>query len=377
MRSAQALICLLLSGAASVAGQDCSTVAFDIPATSQNAVFTSPPNPNNETDVIQFMLAAFRGTPPPTSGTTAVSGTFTIMGTYCVPSNQTASKNVLQVLVHGITYGKDYWAGLGFADEFNWHLAANARGYATLAIDRLGHGENPQRPDPLAVVQPQMHVEVLHQLIAAVRTQSPLSPPSVLGRAYDKVVWVGHSYGSFLGSTIARQFPADADAMVLMGFSTTENFTDVLTAAWTAAAHHAPADGNLPTGYLTLASEAGRAAVFYAGEFDPALPPLDFAREDTITDGEGAAIPVLLEPAPGFTKPVFVATGAQDVFFCNFGSVAECETKLAKSRPDFFPDVSEANFGIFAPDKTGHDIHLHFSAPRTYAAVHDFLDAKL
>jgi pimeloyl-ACP methyl ester carboxylesterase len=383
MRSTQALVPLLLPIAARVVlGLDCSKVAFQIPATAQNAVFTSPPDPTNQTDVIEFMLAAFRGTPPPTSGTVAVSGTFTIMGTYCVPSNKSPNnKNALEVLVHGITYGKDYWAGLNATstipedDLFNWHLAANARGYATLAVDRLGHGENPQRPDPLTVVQPQMQVEILRQIVTAVR--SAQAPLNVLGRGYDKVVFVGHSYGSFLGSTLARQFPSDVDALVLTGFSTTRNFTDVLTVAWTAAAHHAPADGSLPLGYLTLEKEADRTSVFYAGEFDPALPPLDFVLEDTITDGEGAAIPVLLEPAPEFTRPLFIATGAQDVFFCNFGSVEECSTKLAQSRPDFFPAVPEADFGVFAPDKTGHDIHFHFSAPETYAAVHDFLDAKL
>ncbi|KAK0726297.1 Alpha/Beta hydrolase protein [Apiosordaria backusii] len=371
------ILSLMLSSAVAVYSQNCSKVAFTLPVSSENAIFTSPPNPTNETDIIRFMLEAFRGTPPPTKGSTTVSGNFTIIGTYCVPSQQTTDKNALQVLVHGITYGKDYWAGLGFGDEFNWHLAANARGYATLAIDRLGHGENPQRPDPLTVVQPQMHVEILHQIMAAVRNKSPPSPLNVLGRGYDKVIWVGHSYGSFLGSTIARQFPADADVIVLTGFSTTENFTDVLTVSWTAAAHHAPATGNLPFGYLTLANEADRTSVFYAGDFDPALPPLDFWLEDTITDGEAAVIPILLEPAPEYTKPVFVATGAQDVFFCNDPTVAECEAKLAKSRVDFFPNVAEDDFGFFAPDRTGHDIHLHFSAPLTYAAVHDFLDAKL
>ncbi len=377
MHRPQLALALALSSAAVVTAQNCSTVAFEIPATAQNAVFTSPPDPTNETAVIQFMIAAFAGNPPETNGTATISDTFTIMGTYCTPSNQTASKDVLEILVHGVTYGKNYWAGLGFADEFNWHLAANARGYSTLALDRLGHGENPQRPDPLTVVQPQLQVEILHQILAAVRTQSPPSSLNVLGCGYGTVVYVGHSYGSFLGSTIVCQFPDDADALVLTGFSTTENFSDVVTAQWTSARQHAPALGNLPLGYITLASEADRTAVFYAGDFDPALPPLDFRVEDTLTDGEAAVIPILLEPAPSFTGPLFIATGAQDVFFCNNPTVAECEANLAKSRLDFFPGVQETDFGFFAPDNTGHDIHLHFSAPATYKAVHDFLDAKL
>ncbi|KAK3367310.1 Alpha/Beta hydrolase protein [Lasiosphaeria ovina] len=319
------------------------------------------------------MLAAFRGTPPPSSGTTAVSGTFTIVGTYCVPDDN--YKDTLQVLVHGITYGRDYWAGLGFSGDLNWNVAANAAGYATLAIDRLGHGDNPQRPDPLTVVQPEMNLQILNALLTAVRSSS--SPTNALGHGYSKVVYVGHSYGSFLGSAIAGRFPAAADAMVLTGFATTRNFSDVLTADWTAAANHAPADGGLPFGYITLGDEAGRTAVFYGGAFDADLPPLDFNIEDTITDGEAAALTILLDPAPEFTSPLFIATGVLDVFFCNEGGVQGCEANLAQSRPDFFPNVPEAKFGFFAPDNTGHDISLHDSAPQTFAAVFDFLDAQL
>ena len=82
MRSSQLIRCLGLAAfTAAVAGQNCSTVSFDTPATAQNFVFTNPPDPNNEAALINFMLEAFRGTPPPNSGTTAVSGTFTIVGT--------------------------------------------------------------------------------------------------------------------------------------------------------------------------------------------------------------------------------------------------------------------------------------------------------
>ncbi|KAK3361033.1 hypothetical protein B0T24DRAFT_660629 [Lasiosphaeria ovina] len=300
--------------------------------------------------LITFMLEAFRGTPPPDNGTTAVSGTFTVVGTYCVPDD--LSKNTLQILVHGITYGKDYWTGLGFGDEFDWHVAANACGYATLI--------------------PQLNIDTFHYLLNSVRT----FPANPLGRTFSKLVWVGHSYGSFLGSTLARQFPSDADALVITGFSTAGNFSGVLTAHWTAAAHHAPALANLPAGYLTRATEANRTAVFYAGAFDPALPPFDFRVEGTITVGEAAAIPVLPEAAPAYTGPVFIATGAQGVFFC--GTIqADCDAKLAASKHDFFPAVADRDFGFFAPDQTGHDLRLHLSAPLTSGKVHDFLDAHL
>ncbi|KAK3366354.1 hypothetical protein B0H63DRAFT_496774 [Podospora didyma] len=351
-----------LTGA--VATRTCKQVSFNVPATAQNL--------------------SYKGTPPATNGTTTISGTYTIVGTYCLPALLT--NNTLQILVHGITYNKNYFAGLGFGDKYDWGIpltqfqqtrsvTANNRGYATLAIDRLGHGDNPQHPDPLTVVQPQLQLEIFHKLFPALR--DPKSPINVLGRSFKKLVYVGHSYGSFLGLTLARQFPTDADALVLTGFSSTLDFSGVVTAQWTSYIHHAPANGNVPLGYLTFAKESDRTNLFYAGNYDPAIPLADFKTEDTITVGESGAVPILLQPAPTYNKLLFIATGQQDAIFCPQGTVGGCKHVLAKSRTDFFPAVPENQFGYFSPDKTGHDLQLHQSVPDTLKNVHDFLDTHL
>jgi len=375
MRASTLFTGALLSSATLVAA-DCSTVLFNLQATADNAVFASPPDPANETEVIQLTLASFRGTPPVISGTTSVSGNFTITGTYCTPPDQ--SKNTLQILVHGITYSREYWSGFGVNPANNWHLAANNRGYATLAIDRLGHGSNPQRPDPLTVVQPQIQIELLHQLFVAIRSQPPKSPINPLGRSYNKLVFVGHSYGSALGNTLARQYPSDADALVLTAYTSSLNFTPLAIADWTPLSRHTPSSGNLPLGYLTLANQTERTLGFYSGNFDPSLPVADFLHEDSLTSGEAGAISTTLIPnTNNYTKPIFLATGAQDALLC--ATTAElCEEILKKTRVDFFPGLQDDNlFGFVAPDKTGHDVHLHSSAGMVFGAVHDFLDAKL
>jgi len=394
MQRLPVLLGLCLAVALPVTSQHCSSVSFSVPVTSKNVVFASPPDPTNATQVIDFTLASFRGTPPPTSGTVTISDTFTIAATYCVPVNQT--KSALQILLHGITYDKSYWSAFDLSPPNNWHLAATGRGYATLAIDRLGHGDNPQRPDPLAVVQPQMNVEILHQLISIVRknnNNNNNNNNNPLGRAYNKIIAVGHSYGSAVAFSNAKQNPLDADALVLTAFSSSINFTALFSADWIPLSHHrfppSAASGNnnnnlLPFGYLTLASEAERTASFYyhigagAGDFPPILPPVDFAREDSLTDGEGGDIASLLLPVSGYDRPVFVATGAQDVLLCAAGGTAEeCSAKLARTRLDFFPGLEESRYAFFAPDRTGHDIHLHASAGETFRRVHDFLDGML
>ncbi|KXX82335.1 putative cardiolipin-specific deacylase, mitochondrial [Madurella mycetomatis] len=334
-------------------------------------VFSSPPDPNNQTDIIHFMRETWRGNMPTIDGTTTVSDTFTIKGTYCVPANVMA-KDTLQVLVHGITYNKSMWAGMGFDSQYNWHHYANTRGYATLALDRLGHGENPQVPDPLTVVQPQMHVEILHQIFSAARSAS--SPVNVLGRAFDKVVFVGHSYGSFLGAALGAQYPADADALVLTGYSSYLDFTDVIDADWVSATVLDPARfANLPLGYVTMANETQRATTFFVGDFDAAIPPVDFAYQDTLTVGEIGGLSAILGDAVAYTGPVLVATTVQDAFFCE-EPAAQCEAHLAATAASF-PNASDYDY--FAPDNTGHDLTLHYSAQDTFEQVHDWLDAKL
>ncbi|KAK4110127.1 hypothetical protein N656DRAFT_714602 [Canariomyces notabilis] len=319
------------------------------------------------------MRQVFTGNIPATNGTTTVSDTFTIKGTYCAPHDVKA-RDTLEVFVHGAMYNKSIWAGMGFHGPYDWHKYANSRGYATLALDRLGHGDNPQHPDPLSVVQAQMHVEILHQIIRAARTAS--SPINVLGRAFNKVVYVGHSYGSALGAALGTQYPADADALVLTGYSSYVDFSLLAAADFSSAATSDPARfGGLPAGYVTMTNETQhRTALFFPGGYDPAIPPVDFAYRDTITVGEIGSLPSMLGAAAvNYTGAVLVTTAVQDAYFCE-GDQAQCEAHLAATG-DWFPNA--VHYDYIAPDSTGHDLTLHYTARDTLKRVHAWLDAKL
>jgi len=153
MFQALILLGLSISGAASglqLPPHGCLDVTFNVAATSQNTVFSSPPDPNNSMAIIAFAVDVLRGNLPATSGTATVSSTFAITGTYCV-LRVLKRKDTLEILVYGITYNKTMWAGMGFSDQYNWHKHANAQGYATLALDRLGYSLS-SYPDPLNVV---------------------------------------------------------------------------------------------------------------------------------------------------------------------------------------------------------------------------------
>jgi hypothetical protein len=174
----------LVSASALAPRSLCSNVSFTIPVTAQNGVYSGVPDASNAEEIVSYVAAIFTGGLSPPIGSQSVSDVFIINGLYCKPL--LGNPNKLQVLVHGITYNKDYWSGLGFGDLYNWHPFANLHGYATLAVDRVGHGSNPQRPDPFNVVQAPVHVETLHQIIRRIRT----STANPLGRTFNKIGYV-------------------------------------------------------------------------------------------------------------------------------------------------------------------------------------------
>ena len=348
----------------------CSTVSFQVSATAQNAVFLSPPNQNNETQVLDFFYVGLANdTGPAVTGSTSVRGTFTIDATYCCPCDCNDEAAPLEILVHGISYNQAIWSGLGQGNTYDWQSYAATKGYCTLAIDRLEHGTDPQRPGPLTVVQGRMQIEIIHQLINTVRTT--LKNP--LGRTFNKVIYVSHSYAGWLGISLANAYPTDADAMVLTRFSAAVDFGPFASANLISASRLRPAlNPGLPLGYIAFELESQREADFYFGDYSPAVARADYASEDTWTIGETGNLGFVVPP-PSYTGPVYLATGVNDKLFCQ-SPLSECEAIL-NSTKGFFPGVE--TFGYTAVSNTGHVLMMHYTAQQTFADVHAFLDGAL
>jgi len=346
----------------------CSNVSFQISATAQNVIFLSPPHPNNETEILDFFVAGLaNGTGAAVTGTTPTGGTFTIDATYCRPSSRT-DRNILQILVHGISYNKSVWSGLGI-DIYNWQAYAAGQGYSTLAIDRLGHGATLQHPDPLHVVQGWLDIEILHELVNIIRT----TPRNPLGRNFGTLVWVSHSYAGWLGTGLALSHPTDFDAMVLTGFSSFVNFSPFETTNLQSASLLQPTHfPGLPFGYITTAEESQREGLFYAGDFNQNVVKLDYLLQDTWTIGETGNLGFVVA-STGYTGPLYVVTGVEDILFCET-PLAVCEGLLNDTH-QLFPGVTE--FGYNAIENTGHTLMLHDSAQQTFSSVHNFLNRVL
>ncbi|KAK0628382.1 Alpha/Beta hydrolase protein [Bombardia bombarda] len=345
---------------------ECSDVSFKVAAAAQNTVFTNPPDPQNKTAIIDFFNASFSPPGVATNGTQAVSGVYTINGVYCKPRVSCLKQQTLQILIHGLGYNKTMWSGSGEGDQYSWQKPANAKGYHTLAIDRLSHGSNPQHPDPLTVVQGQLHVEIAHQIISAIRSNARNNP---LGQGFSKIVVVGHSYGSGTGALLAALHPTDIDALILTGYSSAINpgtFTYL-----PASTVFPQRFSSLAPGYLTWALASEHEAAFFAGAYDKAVALRDFQGTDTAALGE------LVEPtffvgavATAYTKPVLIVTGELDALGCTT-PIAACEARLAVIKEWKFPNAS--NFEYYIPKQTGHDFWLHYSNPTTVKKVHEYL----
>jgi len=349
----------------------CRSVQLHVRAAADNIRFTNPPDPNNATDIRQWLFSSLADpTGSYMNGTQLVSGIYRISATYCEPhgnSHHHRRRRTLQVLVHGMTYNKEIWAGFGYSDIYNWHAYATRAGYHTLAVNRLGRGQlTGTVPDPITEVQSALQDKLTQELLIQLRRGgfSSLGLPE-----FDKIIYVGHSFGSALGNHVAKDNPNAADAYVLTGFSSTVALPINLTLDFASAAIVNPTRfAGLPLGYWAGQTVSVRTATFYAGQFDPALPLVDFEVHDTFAVGEGLS-PGFETRVTDFAGPVLVVTGELDILYCP-GGAAECPATLAKTR-DLFP---RAEFSVMMPPKTGHSLTLHLSAPKMIRDVHDWLD---
>jgi pimeloyl-ACP methyl ester carboxylesterase len=101
----------------------------------------------------------------------------------------------VQVLVHGFTMTHDYWSLPGVDSRYSYVAAATARGYTTLAVDRIGVGGS-SKPAATAITM-DSDVTTIHDVVAALRAGA------VTGAPAPAVVLVGHSFGSAISVTEA------------------------------------------------------------------------------------------------------------------------------------------------------------------------------
>lgn len=306
----------------------------------------------------------------------------------CLPAGPVP--NTVQLLVHGITYDSRYW---DFADptggtqRYSYRHAANAAGFATAAIDRIGAG---QSSHPLsATIDIASNTYVVHQIVSALRAGA-VDGPGDNKPQFPKVILVGHSYGSWTSWFVASRYK-DVDAVVLTGVS---HSLRTVEAPLTTIPHLIPAaidpqfDLSYDPGYLTSAP-GWRYNLFCApATVDPAVVDQDENTKGTMTATEIDTYPLVLQAPLDIRAPILLVNGNLDSLFCAPAGASQildlvpggvnCTSAaalIAAEQPHL--GASVPSLDAFILPGGGHDLNFMLNAQDYFAVVQSWVQQKV
>ncbi len=106
-------------------------------------------------------------------------------------------------------------------------MAVDIYGFCTLSIDRLGIG-NSSIADPLQVIQAPAEMSAIYEITKKLRNGTVPDVP----QAFNKVVHIGHSFGSVLTYNLVAKYPSASDGIILTGYSQNASFFFATVADW-------------------------------------------------------------------------------------------------------------------------------------------------
>jgi pimeloyl-ACP methyl ester carboxylesterase len=295
--------------------------------------------------------------------TTIASGIVSIYGELCTPFG--TSPHTIQLLVHGGTYNHSYWDFPGFEGRYSYVQAASSRGYATLAIDRLGYGQS-TRPVSQDVTY-NNEVLTLHAVVQALRSGS-------LGIHVQNIEAIGHSLGS--GDVVgdAAAYPQDFNAIILTGYGQTVSPTVAqLNALYMEPANYLQRFSSLDTGYETSKPDSrSLSGLYYMPLANPAVVATDQATEDTVTKTELSSRPQGGTVTTNqITVPVLLADGRYDSHYCldnAIGQPPHVGSNCASAQAFWNSNASQYSNACLSTVllQSGHDVNLHVTAPESF-----------
>ena len=278
-----------------------------------------------------------------------------IAGQLCAP--RTGHSRTVQLLLHGATYGRDYWDPPSLPVGQSHTVAANAAGTSTLAIDRIGSGAS-SHPDPAEVDTP-ANLHVLRQVVHGLRGGR-------FGATFTRVVLVGHSYGAVLATGLAAE-PGLVDGLVVTGlihrFDT--GFNDFL-ATLGPARDQGGRFASLAPGYLTTRPNV-RSMMYHSAQAAPATVSAYEARlKQTFTNAEGTTAGPALQASKSVKVPVLLMIGSRDRLFC---TATPCSASDGAGLQAERAQWTTGDYQQLVVADTGHSLALHRNASSGFAAI--------
>jgi pimeloyl-ACP methyl ester carboxylesterase len=265
---------------------------------------------------------------------------------------------VLHVLISGATYGALAWDFPLRPERYSYVRALTRAGVATLNLDRLGIGAS-SHPDS-SDVDIESHIFIYHQLLSAARS-------GALGVAFDKVVVVGHSYGSVIAYGVGNRYPAQVDGVIITGLQ--HEFDPAFMREFWGQLHPANEEGGrfagLDSGYLT--SRPGQRHLYYRSEAtDPDVIAFDEATKETFTMPDARTFPPVMAESKGIRAPVLDVIGEYDRWFCAGQPCSGPNSTASRSRGSYADQIC---FEQFVIPGAGHDVNVHHESHRWFAVA--------
>lgn len=258
----------------------------------------------------------------------------------------------LQVVVHGGGYNHHYWdvPAINGRDYSYARFMAEEK-YAVLAIDQLGTGES-SKPDGDFLTLAET-TSGIHQVLVQLR-----SGANALGYAFEKIVLVGHSFGS-INAVVVQATYHDADALVTTGLGHVP--------------HQLPIppeliDQLVQQPYLTLPLEVRSLLFYYAPAADPDVIAYDNTNlVDYVTRGQvyTTFAAFFNDPVGQVTGPVLVQLGEHDALF---------PSSYAGGEAAYWTNASVT---VQSLAEVGHDFNTHLDNKTGWRQIDEWIAATV
>jgi pimeloyl-ACP methyl ester carboxylesterase len=234
-----------------------------------------------------------------------IYGEYHLAVTYCEPSS--GPGETIQLLTHGLGFDREYWDYPYNNYDYSYvEEAVESFGYSTLTWDRLGVGES-SHDEPINTIQAFLEIAALKELTEQLRNGDLPGLPC----RYEKVVHVGHGYGSILTYALTQMYPIASDGIILTGFSHNTRYMSLFALALNIVpANTLPGAESYPPGYLAVGTEeAIHIGFFGPGQVDSSILGNIAQRPIPFTIGELLTASGLTQAKNAFVGPVLIVTG--------------------------------------------------------------------
>lgn len=180
--------------------RSCAEFMLPVKVTAHSAIYDVPQVNNNIEAVAYAVQRDTWSNHFQVIKNTTISGTYDISVQLCIPP-EGSKKDHLQVATHGLVFDKRYWDAPINPLEYSYVENALNAGYSVLTYDRLGTGKS-GKPDPYTVVSATLDLEILREISEMARSGDIMSHVKSdqidTKQTFNKLIHVGHSFGSFL-----------------------------------------------------------------------------------------------------------------------------------------------------------------------------------